>query len=135
MELVKKDAMQKYKTVSGKVVLGENQGRLLGFSTANIEVFSNAVPSAGIYAVIAEIGREKLKAVANLGYAPTFNRKKLILEVHIFDFFKDIYKNEMKVHFVKKLRSERKFANSNRLVKQIKKDCEEAKRVLKAEKL
>ena len=137
MHLIEKGLMQEYRqftghyyTLEGKIIEGDKRGRLLGFPTANIEAFSNATPPAGIYAVIAEIDGIKYKAVANLGYAPTFDRNRLVLEVHIFDFSGDIYGKEMKVHFVKKLRNEKKFSGAEDLIEQIKKDVEEARRVL-----
>lgn len=116
--------------MKGVVTEGDKRGRLLGFPTANIEAFSDAVPPTGIYAVIAEIDGIRHKAVANLGCAPTFNRNRIVLEVHIFDFSQDVYGKEMKVHFVKKLRHEKKFASAEDLIEQIKKDAEEAQRVL-----
>ena len=84
-----------------------------------------------MYSVKIQIGKNKkyLKGIANLGYRPTFNQKKILLEVNIFNFSKNIYLKKIKVEFIKFIRAERKFRNINQLKKQIDKDIFDCKRV------
>ena len=56
-----------------------------------------------------------LKAIANLGYRPTFNQKKILLEVHIFNFSGNLYNKHLSVEFIKFIRKEKKFKNVNQL--------------------
>ena len=71
-----------------------------------------------------QIGKNKkmFKGIANLGYRPTFRGKKILLEVNIFNFSKNIYFRKLKVDFIRFIRGERKFKNINALKKQIDKD-------------
>ena len=69
------------------------------------------------------------KGIANLGIRPTFNQKKILLEVNIFNFNKKIYGKRIRVEFVKFIRGEKKFKNINYLKKQIKLDIKKAKKI------
>ena len=68
-----------------------------------------------------------LKGIANLGYRPTFNQKKILLEVHLFNFSGNLYNKHLSVDFLKFIRKERKFKNVNQLRSQIKNDLHIAK--------
>ena len=68
-----------------------------------------------------------LKAIANLGYRPTFKQKKILLEVHIFNFSGNLYNKHLTVEFIKFIRKEKKFKNINQLRKQINSDLKVAK--------
>ena len=72
--------------------------------------------------------KKPLKAIANLGYRPTFNQKKILLEVHIFNFSGNLYNKYLSVEFIKFIRKEKKFNNVNQLRKQIKSDLKIAKK-------
>ena len=87
----------------------------------------------GVYAVIVRQKHSKkpLKAIANLGYRPTFNQKKILLEVHIFNFSGNLYDKYLTVEFIKFIRKEKKFNNVNQLRKQIQSDLNMAKKKLK----
>ena len=76
------------------------------------------------------IGKNKkaLKGVANLGYRPTFNQKKILLEVNIFNFSRNLYNKKLTVEFIKFIRGEKKFKGIDQLKKQIKLDLKSAKR-------
>ena len=115
------------KIISGKVIKGARRGRKLGFPTANI-AFNGRI--SGIYAVRVHINGKKYNGAANIGYAPTFERKEKLLEVFIFNFRKNITGKKIDVELVKKLREEKKFNSISDLVKQIKKDVKEAKTIL-----
>ena len=118
-------------SIIGKVEVGRKIGRKIGFPTCNIDIKDYVIAKPGVYAVKVQIGKNKkyFKGVANLGYRPTFNQKKILLEVNIFNFSKNIYLNKIKVEFVKFIRGERKFKNINQLKKQIDKDIFNCKRV------
>ena len=68
-----------------------------------------------------------LKGIANLGYRPTFNQKKILLEVHLFNFSGNLYNKLLSVEFLKFIRKEKKFKNVNQLKAQIKSDLKIAK--------
>ena len=84
----------------------------------------------GVYAV--KVRRKNsnkyLKAIANFGYRPTFNQKKILLEVHIFNFSGNLYNKYLSIEFTKFIRKEKKFKNVNQLRKQIQSDLKVAKR-------
>mgnify|MGYP000211512235 CR=1 FL=1 len=114
--------------MSGRVAHGDKRGRTLGFPTANIHLHRCAVPLTGVYAVqLFGITGEPISGVANVGVRPTFGIKKAVLEVHLFDFEREIYGEHVQVHFLYKLRDEQKFDDLNALVEQIQQDCREAK--------
>ena len=73
---------------------------------------------------------KKYNGIANMGYRPTFNQKKLLLEVNIFNFSKNIYNKKLKVEFISFIRGEKKFKNINYLKKQIKLDIKKAKKII-----
>lgn len=113
--------------ISGKVVAGAKRGKKIGFPTANIKYNGRL---GGIYAVRVTLGGKTYPGVANIGYAPTFNRRKKMLEVYIFSFSKNIIGRKIEVKLVKKLRNEKKFDSVSELVKEIKKDVRKAKKIL-----
>jgi riboflavin kinase/FMN adenylyltransferase len=117
-------------TVEGRVEHGDARGRTLGFPTANVSLEGTLEPALGIYAVRVEVGGKRYGGAANYGRRPTFDKKDVLLEVHIFDFDGDIYGQPIVVEFVAFLRPEIKFAAIDELVAQMAADCEEAKRIL-----
>lgn len=109
--------------VTGTVVHGQNRGgRLLGFPTANVHLVDELFPKTGVYCCWAELDDHIHPAVANIGYNPTFGNDVLSVEVHILDLQADLYGRELKVHFVQRLRGERKFSGLEELKAQIGKD-------------
>jgi len=115
--------------ISGRVKQGEARGRLLGFKTANIALHDLLRPRYGVYAVQVRIeGDDKqYNAIANLGNKPTFNGQDALLEVHIFDFDRDIYGKRLNVMMQEFIRPEQKFNNIDQLVNQINCDIAIAK--------
>ena len=77
--------------------------------------------------------KRKLKGIANIGYRPTFNQKKLILEVNIFNFSGNLYNKNLSIEFIEFLRGEKKFNGVLNLKKQIKEDCKKARAILSNE--
>jgi riboflavin kinase / FMN adenylyltransferase len=123
-------------TVLGRVVAGQSLGRQLGFPTANLAVESEQLPPSGVYAVRAELGGESLAGVANLGRRPTLNHDTDTrqLEVHLFDFTRDIYGRDLEIEFVRFLRAEQKFRDIDGLQAQIAQDAAVARDILIAER-
>jgi len=111
-------------SVGGIVVKGSQRGKSLGFPTANVAYESDIFPPQGVYVVRVLLGRKEYPAIANLGTRPSFDKQisKLYLEVHILDFSKNIYGKRLKVSFLKKIRSEKKFTSPQALIQQIQKD-------------
>ena len=93
------------------------------------------LPKSGIYAVKILIGKNKkiYNGVAYLGSRPTFGGKKIFLETNIFDIKKNLYKKKLKVFFLQFIRKDKKFNNSEQLVKQMNKDVIFATKGLKTE--
>lgn len=120
--------------VEGIVENGKKLGREIGFPTANI--FANdeiAIYLHGVFAVIVEIEGKMYKGVANIGFNPSVekDKKTKILEVHIFDFNKDIYGKSIRVIFKGFIRNEMKFASLDELKAQIFDDKNRALMALK----
>jgi riboflavin kinase/FMN adenylyltransferase len=112
--------------ISGTVVKGLQNGRKLGYPTANISVPEShkLIPANGIYAVFVWHGRQKYKGMLNIGYNPTFNGVQQTIEVNILDFNEDIYGNHITVELVDYIRPEIKFENVEQLIDAIDKDKE-----------
>ena len=113
--------------LTGFVVKGEQMGRKMGFPTANIQlkVDYKLIPANGVYAVKARIGKDVHLGMLNIGYRPTFEGSNKTIEVHLFDFSKDIYGEEIHVEFYRQIRKERKFETPDALVQQLEADREE----------
>jgi riboflavin kinase / FMN adenylyltransferase len=114
--------------IDGQVAHGEKIGRQLGFATANIRIKHNPLPMAGVFAVqVSGLGDQPLPGVANLGVRPTVGGTRPLLEVHLFDFDRDIYGKHISVRFVHKLRNEQRFPNFDALKAQIAADAAAAR--------
>ena len=117
-------------TIQGIVEKGRQLGKKIGFPTCNIDIQDYVLASPGVYAVkvLRKNSNKYLKGIANLGYRPTFNQKKLLLEVHLFNFSGNLYNKELTVEFLKFIRKEKTFRSVNQLRAQIKKDLNIAKK-------
>ena len=132
-------------TVTGQVVRGANRGRQLGFPTANLKLKGVVLPPVGVYAVGVRLDGRQRPGMANLGFRPTFQRVKgegskvkeiqpphhPILEVHLFDLKRALYGQLLRVTFVTRIRSERRFASPEALREQLVKDAHRAQAVLR----
>jgi len=118
-------------SIEGKVQKGKKLGKKIGFPTANIDIEDYVLGCPGVYAVRAKMTKSSryLKGIANLGYRPTFNGKKILLEVHLFNFSGNLYNKYLTVEFLKFIRKEKKFKNIDHLKKQIKADLLIAKKI------
>ncbi len=118
--------------IDGQVAHGQKIGRQLGFATANIRIKHNPLPMAGVFAVlVGGLGDLQLSGVANLGVRPTVGGTRPLLEVHLFDFDRDIYGKHISVRFVHKLRDEQRFPNFDALKAQIAADAAAARAFFK----
>ena len=117
-------------SIEGTVQRGRQQGKRIGFPTCNIDIKDYVVAMPGVYAVQVNLKKSKksLKAIANLGYRPTFNQKKILLEVHIFNFSGNLYNKYLSVEFIKFIRKEKKFKSVDQLKKQIQRDLKIARK-------
>ena len=122
-------------SICGRVVHGHKLGRTLGFPTANIELLRKNTPINGVFAVtMTGLNNHALHGVANVGTRPTIDgTAKVILEVHLFDFNKEIYGHYVEVHFQHKIRDEMRFESVEHLKAQIEKDVIKAKLFLKTD--
>ncbi len=114
--------------MSGKVVSGAGRGRTLGYPTANLCIEDGIIyPGDGVYAGVINLEGKTHYGLVNVGYAPTFQGYQRTIEVHILDFHEDIYGCSMRVEFIKRIRSERKFPGPEALKAQIKADIDNVK--------
>ena len=116
-------------SILGRIINGDKKGSTIGFPTANVPIKRNKSPVHGVFAVKVTIedGRER-PGVANVGQRPTVGgTTRTQLEVHIFDFSRDIYGKHLKVSFCKKIRDERKFESLDSLKNQIQRDAADAR--------
>ena len=118
-------------SIIGRVQKGKQLGKKIGFPTANIDIKNYILARPGVYAVRAALFKDKkyFKGIANLGYRPTFNGKKLLLEVHLFNFSGNLYNKYLSVDFLQFIRNEKKFKDVKQLRKQIKIDLLKAKKI------
>jgi len=119
--------------VDGHVIKGKGRGRKLGYRTCNMQIKNYLLPKFGIYAVKICINDFKkiYNGVAYLGSRPTYKEKGIFLETYIFGIKKILYKNWLKIHFLRFLRIDKKFKNSEKLIEQMNKDLIYAKKGLK----
>lgn len=122
--------------LEGVVVHGYQQGRLMGFPTANLrpEPVVRLVPAAGVYAVevvVRGADDEKwLPAMLNIGTRPTFDGHEQSIEAHILHFSADLYGQQLAVRFLRRIRGEHRFASVEELRRQLLTDREETRKIL-----
>ena len=119
-------------SIESKVQKGRQMGKEIGFPTCNMDIKDYVIPKLGVYAVRIHQrnNRKVLKGIANMGYRPTFNQKKLLLEVYIFNFSDNLYNKYLTIEFINFIRKEKKFKNINQLKKQINSDLKLVKKKL-----
>jgi riboflavin kinase / FMN adenylyltransferase len=120
-------------SMSGTVVRGLGLGRKLGFPTANVNLNRRLTPVDGIFAArVSGLTEEPLDGVASVGTRPTVGGVKPLLEVFIFDYNRDIYGRNITVHFIRRLREERKYSDVDSMVAQMHRDVVDARAALTA---
>jgi len=116
--------------VDGGVYRGERMGRKLGFPTINIEVENELMPAHGVYITAVDIPSfsKVFPSVTNIGVRPTvFENYRVTVESHVLDFTADVYREPVRLFFLRRLRDEMVFASSMELVSQIGRDVETSK--------
>lgn len=113
--------------IYGKVVSGYQEGRKLGFPTANLDLSGSGqlVPANGVYGVKVRLqdSMQYRRGMMNIGTRPTFNGKNLSIEAYIFDFSGDIYGQTLVAAFIHRIRDEHKFDNAEELAEQMRNDA------------
>lgn len=125
-------------TIEGTVVEGYQEGRKIGFPTANVVLPScKIVPVPGVYAVKVRVegSMSDLHGMMNIGTRPTYGDYGQTLEVHIFHFSDNIYGRRLRIEFHQRLRNEQQFPSVGKLAEQLREDAKEAERVLKTHPL
>lgn len=130
--------------LTGRVVSGHQEGRKLGFPTANVDVSASAclVPANGVYAVKVGIMADGTHATSsatfegmmNIGMRPTFSGHRQTLEVYLFNFNGDIYGCELSVAFIRHIREEQRFDSADMLAAQLRRDEAEIKKLFEQDK-
>jgi len=117
-------------SIVGIVQKGRQIGKKIGFPTCNISIKDYVLAKPGVYAVkvLRKNNSKYIKGIANLGYRPTFNQQKILLEVHLFNFSGNLYNKYLSVEFLKFIRKEKKFKNVDQLKTQIQTDLTIAKK-------
>ena len=112
-------------SVSGRVVHGHKRGRTIGFPTMNVGLARRSSPVRGVFAVQVDgLGDTPVNGVANVGNRPTLQGDdRFLLEVHLFDFDRDVYGEAVTVRFVRRIRDEKKFESFDALREQIQLDA------------
>lgn len=122
--------------IAGKIVEGSKRGKSIGFPTANVEpdYENKLIPKRGVYFVECQLGGKKLSGIMNIGFRPTFeNENRLVIEVHLYNFDENVYGREIEIIFIKRIRDEKKFNSKEELIKQIKADKEEGRKLIASE--
>lgn len=121
-------------SIVGTVTGGEKLGKQIGFPTANLSAHSEQFPPNGVYFAEAWIDGILYHGVLNLGFRPTVTRGsgQRILEVHLLDFDREIYGQDVEIRFLQYLRPEKKFQSVDALVRQIEADVQQARKLCAA---
>ena len=116
--------------VRGRVVPGAGRGRRIGFATANVRPRTQLVPGDGVYVTRAELDRRTIDGVTSIGSTPTFGGTETVIESHLFTEAQDFYSKSIRLHFLERIRDQRKFESAEALAAQIRSDIETARSVL-----
>ena len=113
-------------TIESRIVSGYQNGRKMGFPTANLDVTrcQQLLPASGVYAVLVRL-KDSVgwkRGMMNIGHRPTFNGTSTSMEVNLFNFSGDLYGQELLVSFISKIRDERKFDSIDALAEQLQHD-------------
>lgn len=118
--------------LTGRVVVGSERGRGLGFPTANLEDCPTVIPGEGIYAGQALVDERRYPAAIHIGPNPTFGETRRKVEVHLLDFAGDLYGQILPVEFLSRLRDVRRFTSTEALRAQLAQDLAQVRQVCAA---
>ncbi|MDE0789212.1 MAG: bifunctional riboflavin kinase/FAD synthetase [Woeseiaceae bacterium] len=120
--------------MSGRIIKGRQVGKTLGYATANVDLRRRQSAVLGIFAVrVSGLKEGVVSGVASVGTRPTFDLVKPLLEVHLFDFDRDIYGEYIHIDFIARIRDELKFESVEELVAEMDMDTENARSILAAD--
>ncbi len=124
--------LERHYLLNGTVIHGDKRGKKIGYPTANIQPDNQKkiIPKKGVYAVWVRVSGEYYGGMMNIGNRPTFEGDENRMEVHLFDFDRDIYGKDVQVQFVSRLRDEKSFSGIDQLTEQLRRDEEKARDVL-----
>lgn len=127
------EMLGRFPTFTGQVVRGMARGKRLGFPSANLQLDEElCLPKIGVYGGYVRINGRKKKCLINWGYAPTFKeRRRPVLEVYCLDLNQDLYSKQLEVELRLRLRDEISFSSEEALVKQLRKDAQKVKDMLR----
>jgi riboflavin kinase / FMN adenylyltransferase len=118
--------------IDGKVIKGTGRGKtLLNIPTANLETENELIPKEGVYAAKISFGGKVHDGVANIGRNPTFKGEVMSYEIHIPDFKRNLLGKSLRVHFLERIRDERRFSSVEDLRAQINRDIDTAGRIIR----
>jgi len=111
-------------SIPGKVIRGNQIGKLIGYPTANIQPFfkNKLIPAQGVYASFVKWNGNLYKGMSNIGTRPTIDANRLTVEVNIFDFQEDIYNESLVLYFIERIRDEKRFGSLELLKEQLARD-------------
>ena len=110
--------------LSGEIVKGQGLGRKLDYPTINLSIFEDhkLIPKTGVYIVKTIIDQKTVFGIMNIGFRPTIGGKYRTIEVHLLDFKRELYGENLQIEVLRRLRDEQKFTSLDELILQIKKD-------------
>lgn len=113
-----------YYSLTGIVSKGKQLGRTIGFPTANIKIVEEykLIPQNGVYIVQSNLDGIMYHGMMNIGTRPTVDGTTQTIEIHFFDFQKELYNQKITISLLHRMRSEQKFESVDALKKQLDKD-------------
>lgn len=121
----------RYFSLEGRIIMGSGRGMELGFPTANLDIETErALPSDGIYVTWAYLDNKRYPSVTNIGKRPTFGKDDRTVEVYIIGFEGNLYRQQLKIDIIERLRDEQKFTTTSALQDQIADDVRQAEALL-----
>ncbi|TAN41839.1 MAG: bifunctional riboflavin kinase/FAD synthetase [Nitrospirae bacterium] len=121
--------------MDGTIIKGAGRGAsLLKIPTANLSTDNELIPKEGVYAVRVSLKDTVYDGVANIGKNPTFGDVPVSYETHLFDLKADLLGQNIRLHFIDRIRDEKKFPGVQELIEHINKDISKARQILSKRK-
>jgi riboflavin kinase/FMN adenylyltransferase len=119
-------------SLTGRVGIGQQLGRKIGFPTANLEIsdINKLIPTDGVYAIKALIENKRVEGMMNIGFRPTVKGEAKTIEANLFNFEKEIYRKIIKIEIIEKIREEQRFDSIENLREQLLEDRKKALEIL-----
>lgn len=115
--------------LTGEIIKGQGIGRKINFPTVNLSIPEDfkLIPKKGVYVVLAHFNEESNFGIMNIGFRPTVGGKGQTIEIHLLDYYGDLYGSKMQIEVLTRLRDEKKFESIENLAEQISKDEKSAR--------